>query len=77
MKTTSSETPLEKTIHSVVLDDGHSYAVIDLKDAPRAIEVSLSDGLVTFREGFGPQRLPVLGAPPPCSDHRNRQPTTA
>ena len=47
----------DKNIRSVVLDDGNSYAIVDLEDAPRSIEVSLSDGVVTFREGLTPGRI--------------------
>lgn len=49
--------PADKNVRSVVLDDGNSYAIIDLEDAPRSIEVSLSDGVITFREGPSPGRI--------------------
>jgi len=46
----------EKRVKNLILDDG-SNAIIDLADAPRSIEVSWIDGLVTFREGFGDGRI--------------------
>jgi hypothetical protein len=49
--------PEEKRIKGLILDDGQFNAVVDLVDSARAIEVNLLDGVITFREGFGPERI--------------------
>jgi len=47
--------PNSKTVERFILSS--NSCSVDLADAPTAIEVSLPDGLITFREGFGPGRI--------------------
>lgn len=47
----------EKRIQRFVYDLEGKFCALDLADAPKAVEISLPDGLVTFREGVGQGRI--------------------